>query len=133
MIKKDEAISFLIDTGELTPKEVNELSWVDLRTKYYEIKNRSKNFGPIDQEYVDVKLERKLSLNEIKEQELKEEREILKPQIKEFIKSMKGKINISQQEMKLMFSLYNRYYKRNDGPGCSVCVARVYNALKNIK
>lgn len=52
--------------------------------------------------------------------------------ILELMSELKGKVRGTPEEIKIMFSLYNNFYKRNESPGCSQCVGNVYQKLLNI-
>jgi hypothetical protein len=112
-MKKIELINLLENLGYNTA----DLTWQEL------LKLKSK-----------IKLDNnKLSKKQLDNNKLSKKRAELLPKIKSFINRMKGKYEISQDEIKEMMSLYNAYFKRNDSGNCSVCVARVFNILKKIK
>lgn len=53
-------------------------------------------------------------------------------EIIEFMNNIKGKTRASQEEIKLMFHLYNNFYKRAESPKCQVCIGNVHSKLKMI-
>ena len=46
--------------------------------------------------------------------------------IVKFMESIKGRTKGTPQEIKIMFDLYNNYYKRSETPVCSICVGNVH-------
>jgi len=129
-MKKQEMIQELSDNGY---KNADTLNWDDLRKEHTKFMNKPTEYlAPVSQEFIEERLEVRLQKNIEEYKTLKELREHLLPEIREFIKGMKGVIQPSKEEIANMFTMYNAYYSRNDTSGCNACVSRVFNTLKKL-
>lgn len=130
-MKKQEIYDNLKDRG-YDEHEFIDLNWIELKKFYSQVVNKGFSSHPTTQQDVEERIERQLTRRELDDIRLKKERDELIPKIKDFIKSINGKVNLSGSEISTMYNLYNKFYKRHDTPGCSICMARIYNALKKI-
>lgn len=120
-IKKQEMIDTLVKWG-IDPEglDYNQIRKTYTKTKTIIAENAEVNNEGTKVESV-IEKEDQLSI-----------RDRLIVEIVEFMDTIKDKIRGTDAEVKLMFNLYNNFYKRNESPGCSVCVGNVYKKMMNI-
>lgn len=130
MMKKKVIIKQLDDEG-ITGYE--NLDWKDLqifyKDKMEELKNSNMELSKPTEESVNERVERK---PEIIKTQLELTRERLFPKIVKLMNDLNGRTRASQNELRLMFDLYNAFYLRNDSPSCGSCVGRVYSTFQKI-
>ncbi len=117
--------------------EIDEsMKWVNFQ-KYYkkcmiEVKERNLTITKPTEDTVNEQVERKVKRKLTSEEILAQTRAELFPEIVEIMKELKGRSSASHDELRRMFSLYNRFYLRNDSPSCGACVSRIWQTFKKI-
>ena len=126
-MKKVELLQKLDEIGIEYDKD---LRYNDLYKLYKEYEDPAFGFIKPTVEQIDEIVEYKLEAKPDLRSELDKTRERIMPAIVKLMNELRGQISASQDQLNQMFRLYNQYYMRNDDPGCSSCVARVYEKLK---
>lgn len=99
-------------------KTQDDLTDLDIQLNFYH-----GTYDPNDPVYDIFKNDRKLTLDEIREK--------LKPEIIDLIEILKKKSRMNDGEMKELYSLYNKFYKRSDGPR-NQNVGKVLDSMKKL-
>ena len=129
------------DKGNLIPKEIyDEDRYYDEEQTVFDSIDDFPEVGNEDLTYFDTSTGKSYFFGDGEYVEWIEETEIdvfAEPEpmqdIKDFIKSMRGKTRAKDSEVKKMFELYTKYTGRTESNySCSSCVMRVYKKLQQL-